>query len=519
MAYTVLARRYRPQTFGECIGQEAVARTLRNAIAADRVAHAYLFTGTRGVGKTTMARLLAKALNCEKGPTADPCGKCESCRRTQEGDDLDVIEIDGASNTGVDSVRDLRAGAIYAPARSRFKIYIIDEVHMLSTGAFNALLKTLEEPPEHVKFIFATTDPQKVPGTIHSRCQRFDFRSVPTETIAAYLETLCKKEKVKADQDALRVIAREGRGSVRDALTMLDQAITLCDGKIELAPVLESLGLADSRRYFDLADALAAADVARALTLLDAALAEGAEPSEFLERLMDHLRGLLLVKAVGPDAPGLEVTKEERAKLVEQAARFTIDSLTLAVELAGAARFRVRGVTHPRPLVELALIQLARMPDFASIRETLERLGPGAIAGPGGPGGSSAEVEKKNGNPLTSPGEPRSAAPSASTPARAAAPAADARGDVTAPGDEEGGWVEGEESPNVALPVESSRPTGPASTAASGDDAGDESDAEPSVETISSDEQKAVREDPKVRRILELFDGRIVGMSRARKDV
>jgi DNA polymerase-3 subunit gamma/tau len=508
MAYTVLARRYRPQSFDECIGQEAVARTLRNAIASDRVAHAYLFTGTRGVGKTTMARILAKALNCEKGPTADPCGKCESCRRTQEGDDLDVIEIDGASNTGVDNIRDLRSGAVYAPARSRFKIYIIDEVHMLSTGAFNALLKTLEEPPEHVKFIFATTDPQKVPGTIHSRCQRFDFRSVPTDTIADYLQTLCQKEKVKADRDALRVIAREGRGSVRDALTILDQAITLCDGKVELAPVLESLGLADSQRYFDLADALAAGDAAKALGLLDSALAEGTEPSEFVEHLMDHMRSLLLVKAVGPEAPGLEVTKEERAKLVEQSARFTVDSLTVAVELCGATRSRVRGITHPRPLVELALIQLARMPDFASIRETLERLGPGAIASRPATANSAApatsEAEKKNDKPLTP-------APSAAAPSRDAS-----SGDV--PPDDEGGWVEGEEPPSDTLPVEPVDVLA-ASSNVPPSDGGDESDAAPLTESISAEEQKAVREDPKVQRILSLFDGRIVGMSRARKDV
>jgi DNA polymerase III subunit gamma/tau len=470
MAYTVLARRYRPQTFDEVIGQDAVSRTLRNAIAADRVAHGYLFTGTRGVGKTTMARLLAKALNCEKGPTSDPCGKCESCRRTQEGDDLDVIEIDGASNTGVNDIRELRGNVLFAPARSRFKIYIIDEVHMLSTSAFNALLKTLEEPPEHVKFIFATTDPQKVPSTIHSRCQRFDFRSVPTDTIAKYLAKLCKKEKVKADTDALRVIAREGRGSVRDALTILDQAITLCGGNIELGPVLESLGMADSQRYFDLADAVADGDVPKALALLDAALAEGSECGEFLDRLMDHLRSLLLVRAVGPDAPGLDSTKEERAKLKLQAERFSIDRLTVSLELVGSARQRVRGLSSPRPLVELAVIQLTRMPDFASISETLERLGSPDAAD------AANDAKKKSGD-----------APVNETP----------------------------ELPEAT-------DDGPPAAVAPADEPAAENGGRPDDhldgQALTGEQQKSVREDPKVRQILELFDGRIVTMTRARKD-
>jgi len=490
MAYTVLARRYRPQTFDQVIGQEPVARTLRNAITSDRVAHAYLFTGTRGVGKTTMARLLAKALNCEKGPTPDPCGKCESCRRTQEGDDIDVIEIDGASNTGVDNVRELRAGAIYAPARSRFKIYIIDEVHMLSTGAFNALLKTLEEPPEHVKFIFATTDPQKVPGTIHSRCQRFDFRAVPTDTIADYLAKLCKKEKVNAEPDALRVIAREGRGSVRDALTILDQAITLCGGDIQLGPVLESLGLADSERYFQMADAVAAGDVSESLRLLDAALAEGAECGEVLDHLLDHLRALLLVRTVGPEAPGLEVTKEERAKLVEQAARFTEDALAVGLELVGDTRYKARNVIHNRPLVELAMVQLARMPDFASIRETLARLDAGVAVAPG------EESESAGG----------AGGGASARPARGGAQGGEKKKTPPLTAGETGRRAEGDLSPGRAEPRPEVTPEdgGPADRNGRAPD-GD-------VRPMTRAEQEAVRNDPTVRRVLELFGGRIVGM-------
>ncbi|HOI54188.1 MAG TPA: DNA polymerase III subunit gamma/tau [Phycisphaerae bacterium] len=505
MAYTVLARRYRPQTFDEVIGQEAVARTLKNAIASDRVAHAYLFTGTRGVGKTTMARILAKALNCQKGPTADPCGKCDSCKRVLGGDDLDVIEIDGASNTGVDSVRELRANAIYAPARSRFKIYIIDEVHMLSTGAFNALLKTLEEPPEHVKFIFATTDPQKVPNTIHSRCQRFDFRSVPAEVVAEYLGALCRKEKVKADKEALQIIAREGRGSVRDALTLLDQAITLCEGDVQVGPVLESLGLTVSRRFFEVLDALAAHDVPQTLKLLDAALNEGLECGEFADHLLDHLRSLLLVKIAGPEAPGLETTAEERKGLVQQAGKFTEDHLTLALELAGETRQRLRNLPHGRPLVELALIQLARMPDFDAIGAALDRLrsamANGGSASASAPVPAAAPVEKKKSEPLSDPDESPPGddyddpGPEADAPAEAPRTRSFAR-DFQRVGDGEPADERPQPTSVGAAPPAAAAPTAPA------------------LRPLTQAEQQEIKSDPKVQRILSLFEGEIIDMGR-----
>src|SRR5213082_726140 len=229
MSYTVLARRYRSATFDEVIGQDHVAQTLKNAIASGRVAHAYLFCGTRGTGKTSMARILAKALNCKNsdGPTVTSCNKCESCLAIARGDDIDVIEIDAASNTGVDNIRELIENAQYRPARCRFKVYIIDEVHMLSKNAFNALLKTLEEPPEHVKFILATTEPEKVLPTILSRCQRYDFRSIPSREIAAHLKEISKKEKIKSDDDALLLIAKAGAGSMRDALSLLDRLLSV----------------------------------------------------------------------------------------------------------------------------------------------------------------------------------------------------------------------------------------------------------------------------------------------------
>src|SRR3954453_17767247 len=229
MSYTVLARRYRSGNFDELIGQEHVAQTLKKAIESGRIAHAYLFCGTRGTGKTSTARILAKCLNCENSdaPTPDPCGKCESCKAIARGDDIDVIEIDAASNTGVDNVRDLIANSQFHPARSRFKVYIIDEVHMLSKAAFNALLKTLEEPPEHVKFILATTEPEKVLATILSRCQRYDFRNIPTREIAQHLKSVCKQEGIAADEDALFLVAKAGAGSMRDSLSLLDRLLSV----------------------------------------------------------------------------------------------------------------------------------------------------------------------------------------------------------------------------------------------------------------------------------------------------
>jgi len=229
MSYTVLARRYRSGTFDEVIGQDHVAQTLKKAIKSARIAHAYLFCGTRGTGKTSMARILAKALNCHNadGPTTEPCGKCDSCVAIARGDDIDVIEIDAASNTGVDNIREVIENSQYRPARSRFKVYIIDEVHMLSKSAFNALLKTLEEPPGHVKFILATTEPEKVLPTILSRCQRYDFRNIPTREIAGHLADICGKEKIKADEDALLLVAKAGAGSMRDALSLLDRLLSV----------------------------------------------------------------------------------------------------------------------------------------------------------------------------------------------------------------------------------------------------------------------------------------------------
>src|SRR6476620_3191798 len=269
MSYTVLARRYRSGNFDELIGQDHVARTLKKAIQSGRIAHAYLFCGTRGTGKTSTARILAKCLNCENsdGPTAEPCNKCNSCVAIARGDDIDVIEIDAASNRGIDNIRDLIANAAFHPARSRFKVYIIDEVHGLSKDAFNALLKLLEEPPSHVKFILATTEPEKVLPTILSRCQRYDFRNIPTREIAGHLREICKKEKVKADDDALLLVAKAGAGSMRDSLSLLDRLLSVGERNLTIEMIEQMLGMPKTQVIFDLAGAIGGGDVKKTLQI------------------------------------------------------------------------------------------------------------------------------------------------------------------------------------------------------------------------------------------------------------
>src|SRR5437868_4821588 len=290
MAYTVLARRYRSATFDDVVGQEHVAQTLKKAIESDRIAHAYLFCGTRGVGKTSMARILAKALNCEKskGPTSEPCGKCESCLAIARGDDIDVIEIDAASNTGVDNVRDLISNAQFMPARSPFKVYIIDEVHMLSKAAFNALLKIMEEPPPHVKFILATTEPEKVLPTILSRCQRYDFRNIPTREIAEHLKAICKEEKIKADEDALLLVAKAGAGSMRDALSLLDRLLSVGEKELNIELIEQTLGMPRTQVIFDLAQSIGEGDVQAVLEGADKLMSAGLSADTLVISLADH---------------------------------------------------------------------------------------------------------------------------------------------------------------------------------------------------------------------------------------
>ena len=377
MSYTVLARRYRSQTFDDVVGQEAVAQTLKNAIATNRVAHAYLFTGTRGVGKTTMARILAKALNClsAEGPTTQPCCKCESCLAINEGEDIDVLEIDGASNTGVEHVRELRQNAIYRPARSRFKIYIIDEVHMLSVSAFNALLKTLEEPPEHVKFIMATTEPNKILATIQSRCQRFDFRNIRVEDIAGQLQRVLASEAVEAQERLVHRVARLARGSMRDGLSLLDQLLSMGNGRLTADMLTELLGTPRSERILEIAEQIGRGELGRVLVLVDKILTEGLAPEQLAEALQEHFRDLLVVRNCGQDTELVDMEDATvRGRLAEQARMFDDATLVYNITVMEELRRSVRSSGSGRPLLEAALVRLTASERFSDTKVLLEQL-------------------------------------------------------------------------------------------------------------------------------------------------
>jgi DNA polymerase-3 subunit gamma/tau len=366
--YTVLARRYRPQTFADLVGQEHVARALSNALTGNRVAHAYLFTGNRGVGKTSTARILAKALNCEKGVGPNPCGVCPTCQSIATGEDVDVLEIDGASNNGVDNIRELRGNTQYRAQRARFKIYIIDEVHMLSKGAFNALLKTLEEPPPHVKFIFATTEVEKVPITILSRCQRFDFAGISLPRIVEHLREILKKEGREADDEALERIARRAGGSMRDAQSVLDQLLAFGPERLTAEHVHHLFGTARDDRLIALAEAVLAHDPKQALLLLDEVAAGGLQMGELLDQLMAYWRDLLVVRA-GAEGLDLSVPPRLRDTLARQAQGLSLDTITAGLDILEAARGRLRGSAHGRTLVEMALVRLGRLDQLVSLAQ------------------------------------------------------------------------------------------------------------------------------------------------------
>jgi len=385
MGYLVLARKYRSLTFDEVVGQEPIATTLVNAIKSGRVAHAYLFTGTRGVGKTTMARILAKALNCVSvdEPTPTPCNECEACLSIGRGEDMDVVEIDGASNRGIDEIRELRANAIFRPARCRYKVYYIDEVHMLTKEAFNALLKTLEEPPEHVKFIFATTEVDRVPATILSRCQRFDFRNIPTRQIAEHLERICKAEKVEADADALFRVARAAAGSMRDGLSLLDQLLA-GGAKVTDDEVVRILGTPGDERVVAIASAIADGSAAAAIEQLSAVLEGGVTLTSVTAALGDIFRNMMLTAVCGDETPLVELPETQRKAVADLAKRFSTPALVQAVGICQSVARTVRGSSVGRALVEAALVRLAEADKFVSPESLIERLETLAAGGGGG---------------------------------------------------------------------------------------------------------------------------------------
>jgi DNA polymerase-3 subunit gamma/tau len=374
-SYLVLARKYRSETFDQVIGQEPIARTLVGAIETGRVAHAYLFTGTRGVGKTTMARIFAKALNClsAKAPTPAPCNRCDACVSIARGDDIDVAEIDGASNRGIDEIRQLRANAILRPARSRYRIYYVDEVHMLTREAFNALLKTLEEPPEHVKFIFATTEAEKVPPTILSRCQRFDFRNIHTRKIADHLAAICKAEKVHADADALFRIARAAAGSMRDGLSLLDQLLAGGE-KVTDAEVVRVLGTPADQRTIAIARAIADGQSAAALAELAGMLESGITLVSAAAAIGEVFRNMMILALCGTDSDLVELADAQRHEVAELTGRFSLPALVQAVGVAAMLARNVRTSSLGRALLEAGLVRLAEADKFVDPGSLIERL-------------------------------------------------------------------------------------------------------------------------------------------------
>ena len=374
--YIVTARKWRPMKFEDVAGQDHVTRTLRNAISSSRLAHAYLFSGPRGVGKTTTARLLAKAVNCANPQNENPDNACENCVEITEGRSFDVQEIDGASNRGVEEIRNLRDAVRYPPVKCTYKVYIIDEVHMLTKEAFNALLKTLEEPPSHVLFIFATTELSKVPATILSRCQRFEFRRISHAKIMENLRAIAQQEGVKVDDDALSLIARRGDGSLRDAQSLFDQVLALCGQDVTLAGMQEALNIVGVEVYFRVTELMERQDAQGALMLVDEFMAGGYDLREFLSGLMEHFRNLLVARVIG-GTELIEASDVTRARYGETAQRFSVSDLLRAQRLVHGTDQALRYTAQPRFRLEADLVQLVTMPravDLAGLIDGIEEL-------------------------------------------------------------------------------------------------------------------------------------------------
>ena len=407
-----LYRKYRPQIFEDVVGQEHIERTIKNAIAQDKVSHAYLFTGPRGTGKTTTARLLAKALLCEKGPTAEPDGTCDDCEMIAAGEHPDVYELDAASRTGVENVREEIIGRVqFAPTRGRYKVYIIDEVHMLSTAAFNALLKTLEEPPSHVVFILATTDPQKVPETIHSRCQRFDFRRISTEAMVSRLGAICTAENVEFEGEALELIAHRAEGGMRNALTSLEQLIAFGDGAVTMEVAERMLGAVDSTDLADIVRTIGARDAAACFRWVAEYVETGADMAQFVANLAEHMRNMYVMAVAGPEVV-LDVSETTRRELIQELPLFGVDRLARLLGVLGDVAGELKTSTNPRLTFEIALTRMVR-PDadvtleaLAERVETLERQLAGASV-------VAAAAPASAGVPVAAPAPVSAAAPAA----------------------------------------------------------------------------------------------------------
>ncbi len=376
MAYTVLARKYRSKSFDDVVGQDPVSQTLKNAIKTGRVAHAFLFVGTRGVGKTTMARILAKALNCLKSdsPTTEPCCKCESCIAINAGEDIDVIEIDGASNNGVEQVRELRQNAIYRPARGRYKIYIIDEVHMLTVAAFNALLKILEEPPDHVKFIFATTEPNKVIPTIQSRCQRFDFCNIGPAQIAEHLRFVLKEEKIKFEDDLIIHLSKLANGSMRDALSLLDRLISTCDGTLTTNLLEECLGCPNSEKIYSLIEKIGSSDAAATLQLTDNLITAGMSEVQIVDSMIDNMRDLMVFKSTAGKTDILILTEKQKEHISQLTEKFDIAALVYNVTTLEKMRWTIKNSDSARALLEACMLRFALSEHFLNVDQLVKQI-------------------------------------------------------------------------------------------------------------------------------------------------
>jgi len=437
VSYQVLARKYRPQTFEEVVGQKPIVTTLQNAVANRRIHHAYLFSGLRGVGKTTVARLMAKSLNCVKGPTPEPCNACASCQEIAQTRSMDVLEIDGASNRGIDSVRELRETVRYAPARDRYKVTIIDEVHMLTTEAWNALLKTLEEPPAHVVFLFATTDYRKLPLTILSRCQHFEFKKIAPADMAARLQRIALGEKVEVPPAVVELITRTAEGSLRDAQSALDQVIAFSGPAVTEEQARTILGVIDRDLILDFYAAVRGRDYGRLVDIVETLFEKGHQPVQFLEDLMAYGRDLLLVSVLADPQRHVAGGAEEIQALRVQASQFSEDELLRILELMTREEQRIKNSTHPRFLLEALAIKLARLSDLKPIEELIARVdrqasgrppGEEDEAGPARPVGTHSPVKKTTSAPDRRPdpgGSPSHAAVSRPATSAGAAAAAE----------------------------------------------------------------------------------------------